>query len=388
MITPAYSPTATERVLPRMALDFTTAVLDSRVTVTRALNTATAINSSGFVAIVNANLPRFDYDPSTLQCKGLLIEEARSNLLLQSSNFSTSWVTDVGSCTVTSDDDISPDGTQNADKLAFVGTNANRYQTVAGLTIGASYTMTVWLRVASGTASVSIGNINAGVNVAQTVTTTWQRFTVTQTASATTRYPQITATNVDVFAWGAQLEAGAFATSYIPTTTTSLTRNADVVSMTGTNFSDWYNQAAGAFAVSFDRIAAVSASFSGGQPRTLRVVNAAVTDFFILGGNSSFGEQLIGRASGVDTVSIQTGVQITANTVATECFGYAVNNFALSVNGASAQTDVSGANPATMDVLHIGDGVTATRNINGHVRKISYWPQRITNAEVQAFSKG
>jgi hypothetical protein len=56
MITPAYSPTATERVLPRMALDFTTAVLDSRVTVTRALNTATAINSSGFVAIVNANL--------------------------------------------------------------------------------------------------------------------------------------------------------------------------------------------------------------------------------------------------------------------------------------------------------------------------------------------
>jgi hypothetical protein len=388
MITPAYSPTATERVLPRMALDFTTASLDPRVTVTRALNTATRINSSGLVEGVNANLPRFDYDPSTLQCKGLLIEEARSNLLLQSSNFSTSWVTDVGSCTVTSDDDISPDGTQNADKLAFVGTNANRYQTVAGLTIGASYTMTVWLRVASGTASVSIGNINAGVNVAQTVTTTWQRFTVTQTASATTRYPQITATNVDVFAWGAQTEAGAFATSYIPTTTTSLTRNADVVSMTGTNFSDWYNQAAGAFAVSFDRIAAVSASFSGGQPRTLRVVNAAVTDFFILGGNSSFGEQLIGRASGVDTVSIQTGVQITANTVATECFGYAVNNFALSVNGASAQTDVSGANPATMDVLHIGDGVTATRNINGHVRKISYWPQRITNAEVQAFSKG
>jgi hypothetical protein len=388
MITPAYSPTATERVLPRMALDFTTAVLDPRVTVTRALNTATRINSSGLVEGVNANLPRFDYDPSTLQCKGLLIEEARSNLFLQSSNFSTSWVTDVGSCTVTSDDDISPDGTQNADKLAFVGTNANRYQTVAGLTIGASYTMTVWLRVASGTASVSIGNINAGVNVAQTVTTTWQRFTVTQTASATTRYPQITATNVDVFAWGAQLELGAFATSYIPTTTTSLTRNADNVSMTGTNFSDWYNASEGAFAVSFDRIAAVSASFSGGQPRTLRVVNAAVTDFFILGGNSSFGEQLIGRASGVDTVSIQTGVQITANTVATECFGYAVNNFALSVNGASAQTDVSGANPATMDVLHIGDGVTATRNINGHVRKISYWPQRITNAEVQAFSKG
>ena len=246
MITPAYSPTATERVLPRMALDFTTASLDPRVTVTRALNTATRINSSGLVEGVNANLPRFDYDPSTLACKGLLIEEARSNLFVQSSNFATSWVTDTGSCTVTTDDVVSPDGTQNADKLEFVGTNANRYQTVVSLTIGASYTMTVWLRVASGTASVSIGNINAGVNVAQTVTTTWQRFTVTQTASATTRYPQITATNVTVYVWGAQLEAGAFATSYIPTTTTSLTRNADAVTMTGTNFTSWYNSSEGA----------------------------------------------------------------------------------------------------------------------------------------------
>jgi len=58
MITPGYSPTATERVLPRMALDFTTAFLDARVTVTRALNTATRINASGQFEIVNANLPR------------------------------------------------------------------------------------------------------------------------------------------------------------------------------------------------------------------------------------------------------------------------------------------------------------------------------------------
>ena len=87
MITPAYSPTATERVLPRMALDFTTGVLDPRVTVTRALNTATRVNSSGLVEIVNANLPRFDYDPVTLAPKGLLIEEARTNLFFQSQAF-------------------------------------------------------------------------------------------------------------------------------------------------------------------------------------------------------------------------------------------------------------------------------------------------------------
>jgi hypothetical protein len=422
VITPAYSITATERVLPRMALDFTTGVLDPRVTVTRALNTATRINSSGLIEIVNANLPRFDYDSITLAPKGLLIEEARTNLLTYSDQFdNAAWVKSGLNTTGTPayiDVAVSPDGTQNADFMIEDAANS-QHTTRVSATMAATTTHTYSFFVkAAGRINISASRFNSAVvpSFVHTFTLTgsgsssggtvtalsngWYRcsgsFTTTgagvggfvillSDGTGTTYQGDGTS---GVYIWGAQLEAGAFPTSYIPTTTTSLTRNADVVSMTGTNFSDWYNQAAGAFAVSFDRIAAVSTSFSGGQPRTLRVVNAAVTDFFILGGNSSFGEQLIGRASGVDTVSIQTGVQIAANTVATECFSYAVNNFALSVNGASAQTDVSGANPATMDTLHIGDGVTATRNINGHVRKISYWPQRITNAEVQAFSKG
>lgn len=69
MITASFPLTATERVLPRLALDFTTGVLDPRVSVTRALNTATAVNSSGFIAVVNADLPRFDYDPVNLSAK-------------------------------------------------------------------------------------------------------------------------------------------------------------------------------------------------------------------------------------------------------------------------------------------------------------------------------
>jgi hypothetical protein len=429
MITPAYGMTATERVLPRLALDFTTGTLDPRVTVARALNTATRVNSSGLIEIINANLPRFDYDPVTLAPKGLLIEESRTNLMLQSQAIDQSpWAVSQLNTTGTPayiDVAASPDGTQNADKLIPNTVSTQHYaqqaitladNTVYALTVYAKASELIAIRLSLGTKAGAFPgayfNLSTGVvtnEVSSPVSTSitpvgngWYRCTVVANSGTGGTAPQlriwaISGVNTISFAgndsdgvlvWGAQVETGAFATSYIPTTTTSLTRNADVVSMTGTNFSDWYNQAAGAFAVSFDRIAAMSASFSGGQPRTLRVTNTGATDFFILGGNSSFGEQLIGRASGVDTVSIQTGVQITANTVATECFGYAVNNFALSVNGASAQTDVSGANPATMDVLHIGDGVTATRNINGHVRKISYWPQRITNAEVQAFSKG
>ena len=83
MITTSFGLTATERVLPKLALDFTTASLDSRVTFTRttgASNPATYVNSSGAITAATNNQPRFDFNPVTLVCKGLLIEESRRNL--------------------------------------------------------------------------------------------------------------------------------------------------------------------------------------------------------------------------------------------------------------------------------------------------------------------
>ena len=129
MITPSYATTATERVLPRMALDFTTGVLDPRVTVTRALNTATRVNSSGYVEIVNANLPRFDYDPVTLTPKGLLIEEARTNLLTYSEQFDNAAWGKQGS-SVSQNVQTSPDGSVDADKLIEDATTGEHRLTI------------------------------------------------------------------------------------------------------------------------------------------------------------------------------------------------------------------------------------------------------------------
>ena len=84
MITPSFPLATARRALPNLDLDFTAASLDARVTVTRANNTATVINSSGVIAVVNANLPRFDHDSVALTCKGLLIEASRTNALLNS----------------------------------------------------------------------------------------------------------------------------------------------------------------------------------------------------------------------------------------------------------------------------------------------------------------
>jgi hypothetical protein len=155
MITPAYTPAATERVLPRMALDFTTGVLDPRVTVSRALNTATRINSSGFVEIVNADLPRFDYDPTTLAPKGLLIEEARTNLLLRSQEFENAeWAAGI-STSVAANTAVSPSGTQNAD-TATIDASTPLIRQAGNVTNGVAYTLSVWVKASSSSGAANI----------------------------------------------------------------------------------------------------------------------------------------------------------------------------------------------------------------------------------------
>lgn len=91
---------------PTLAFDFQSA---------RAASTATRINASGLVEVVAADTARFDFNSVTLACRGLLIEEQRTNLLRQSQNFGIYWSNADSSESV--DVAVSPDGTQNADKL-------------------------------------------------------------------------------------------------------------------------------------------------------------------------------------------------------------------------------------------------------------------------------
>lgn len=410
MITPAYAPTATERVLPRMALDFTTGVLDPRVTVTRALNTATRVNSSGAIEIVNANLPRFDYDPATLAPKGLLIEETRTNILLQSSDVANaSWT--KSNLSVSSDVIISPDGTQNADKLVENSANTTHGVSQSPLLTAGTHTQTIfakaaernWLRIicADGGAYVNLSTGVFGTVAAGTVSFAaksiknygngWYGIEVSFTAVLGANTILIRLATSDggqtyvgdgvsgAYVWGAQLEAGAFATSYIPTTTTSLTRNADAVSMTGTNFSNWYNASEGTFAAQF-------------IPQTVTLVTGLVS-----ASDGTTNNQLyVARNTTASSFSIGTGgasqgflvngilVAGVANKV---CGGYKLNDFGLSANAAAVAVDTVGTVP-TVSRLTIGSSSSgAVAFLNGHMQKISFYPQKLTSAEIQAFAK-
>lgn len=395
MITPAYSPTATERVLPRLALDFTTAVLDPRVTVARALNTATRVNSSGNIEIVNANLPRFDYDPVTLASKGLLIEETRTNLVLGSNDFTNGslWAVN-GTPTILANQEVSPDGTTNAATFDVVGaSNGFGVYTTYAIAAG-TYTATLFFKRISGNIVVRLGfGVNSsrvdittlavinGTNSVGTVTP-WKdgyyRFTVVvTTASAQSLNIYSIGSNTGKMAiYGCQVEAGSFATSYIPTTSGAVTRNADVVTMTGANFSGWYSSGSGAF-----QIAALPRTISGTRP-IIQADDASADNIIALRQNNADPELYI-VSSATPQAQIDAGT-VVAGTAYKLAGTWATDNCAAAKDGAAAVTDTSATIP-TPTQLRIGSDGTNYGNM--WVSKINYWPQRVTNAETQAFSK-
>jgi hypothetical protein len=379
MITPSYAVTATERVLPRMALDFTTGVLDPRVTVTRALNTATRINSSGLVEIVNANLPRFDYDPVTLAPKGLLIEEARTNLAQQSSDYNTGFWSKTSVSLTTGIDD--PAGGTSATTLTATSAFGLIQQAVAGGVSGTTYSASFWIRRRTGTGQISLrcGDLTL---IPITVTSSWVRYTVTAVAStATVRLAVVLTTSGDaVDVWGAQIEAGAFATSYIPTLASQVTRNADVVSMTGTNFSDWFNASEGTLACEFGYIGppkangAVASINNNTTSNRLLSVEVGTTSGLIATSTSGFSGATIAAMVIGNTYSTSLGVNTT--------------QFAFAYNGNATTQQAGTINATAMTQLEFGGlAGQSTRVQNIYLKNCYYYPQRLTNNEIRATSK-
>lgn len=382
MITPAFGLTATERVLPKLALDFTTASLDPRITFTRTGNTATVINSNGLIESALADTPRFDYTLNTGgACKGLLIEESRANICLQSQDLTTTWLNNLPGC-VTADAAISPDGTQNADQIVLTGGGFQYVYQDVTVVSGQVYTFSFYVKAATvGNTSFRAYPDYTGV-AATTITPTqdWVRRTITFTAVDTTARMAFaipsTGNPISIYIWGVQLELGAFATSYIPTTATALTRNADVATMTGTNFSDWYSAGIGGISVN-----SIPSTISGTRP-TIQFDDATANEIIALRGNTSNPELYI-VDNGVAQAQIDAGT-ISANNAYNLTGTWATNSCAAAINGNAAVTDSSATMPT---VTQARLGCDGTNYFNGWLRTVRYWPQRITNAETQAFSK-
>jgi hypothetical protein len=423
MITPSFALTATERVLPSMALDFTTASLDSRVTFTRSGGTATVTNSIGNVATIGANLPRFDFDPITLTCKGLLIEESRVNYIQQSADLATSWI--VSGTTIQTDQITSPDGTLTADRLtesAISGVHLTLWN-IATPASNQNFTLSCYfkpnsrtrvrLSLTNGTTGIdfnlanfdlsagtviSTSNGGNGTGVAASITNVgngWYRCVVSGQPSTLPNAVRadiylLNNSNVasylgdgvsNLYAWGAQLEVGAFPTSLIPTAGSQVTRTADVASMTGANFSSWYNASEGAFVssavISRQSSAGATAIFSANDNTSANLINCFYRASGALGANIF--------ASSISQLD-QTQLGVTAaNVIVNTGVAYKLND-AVSYANATVQTSDTSITVPTINQLQLGFTPTGAY-LNGIVRNLRFYKQRILNAEGQAFSK-
>ncbi len=240
--------------------------------VTRA-TTATRYNSAGLIESVASGVPRLDYYTSggTAGCPALLVEASGSNLLLQSEAFNTTWTPlglnafgsgSVANSTGTTD----PFGGTNSDYIqenASAGTHII-LQTPAGQVSGTTYTFSCFVKSAqrtqvnflnnagggaNATFNLSAGTATLGVGVSaliQNYGNGWYRCILTYTPTTTATFnvqvrladasgnTSYTGTGTSgLYIFGAQLEVGSIATSYIPTTTASGTRNAEVITLSG-----------------------------------------------------------------------------------------------------------------------------------------------------------
>jgi len=236
--------------------------------------TATRVNSSNLIESVAINVPRLDYTGGG--CPSILVEPARTNRVLRSEEFdNASWT--KTNTTITANSSTSPDGTSTADILVENSTSnvvfgVNALSRPSGLTLTTTYSVSFFakkitrdfcyfndfngfqtpiVKVFFNLQTGLVGNTSAGVlnPKMENYGNGWYRcsfqFVATSAAGTQIDYRIASATTDNVLTytgvigqqaiaiWGAQFETGANATSYIPTTTATVTRNADVISKTG-----------------------------------------------------------------------------------------------------------------------------------------------------------
>ena len=315
-------------VLPSMALDFLTEpVLSSDVTFSRS-SAATRVGQDGLIQTVAVNTPRFDYDPATLSPRGLLIEEARTNLLVNSPINGDALPTQNVSVTAV------------PHTISFYGTGTI---TLSGAAV-----------------AIVIGS---------------GEYPNRQTLTFTPILGVLVCTVVGLVQF-AQLEVGGFATSFIPTAASPVARSADNATMTGANFSSWYNATEGTVVSSWSALGFVLSSMvaSISDSGTTNVIQQLL-------GNSTIARFGV-RTLGVDQAVLDNTVTITAvNRMAS---AYKANDFALAVNGGTIATDAAGTIPV-VDRLGIGSRL-GTLQLNGHIRSIAYYNRRLPNIQLQALS--
>ena len=411
-------------IRPTLDLNFAaTKSLDRRITFTRD-SIGTYADELGIVRYASNNVPRFDHDPTTGESLGLLVEESRTNLFTYSEDYTQSdWF--KGRVGITANTTTSPDDTQTADLLTENNTSTGEHyigQVGFNYTSGQSYTWS-WYVKPNGRTNVyckvytnfntanAILNLDTGtvyhVSAEQFDSTTyerlsngWYRVSFTKTAISTgegnvllgfanssTTYAYLGDGTSGMYYWGAQVEAGSFPTSYIPTSGSTVTRATDIAKIAGDSFSSFYNPTESTILVDVKGNVPVS---QGGQRNIFHLGNDNSNGYGFFKEGGGLNKFLHIRSGGSTVSNFDSGVDFPYQT--TVKFGAAFTNGDQAMyfddvlrTGTATTTGISAAN---ITALNIGASNTQGANSwTGTISKLSYYPKRLPNAQLQGLTQ-
>jgi len=341
------------------------------------------------------------------------VEPSGTNLLLQSEAWNVSpWAATSGSqgATVSGNVTASPDGTTNADKLIEAAVTGNHFclQSLT-LTSGTTYTASFFVKASERTRgrlrtsgsgvywdldfNLTSATVTGGTNsFIQNFGNGWYRigatFTATQASNNFILFLFDASGNVSytgdgtsgLFVFGAQIEVGSVATSYIPTTTAAITRAADVISVSGA-VSGCIGQTEGTIYAEFEY------KTNTAERRLIALSNGTASDrVMVWTQNNTLFAQVEGG-----TITLASPITEGYHKLA---FAYQQNGVSgtlfASLDGGAVVSGTSAAFPASLTDINIGKNeATATSTFfwNARIRAAALYTTRLTNAELAAMTQ-
>lgn len=413
-------------IRPSLNLNFARSkTLDPRIDVSRT-TTATYVESNGLIESVNTDEPRFDHDPVTGECLGLLIEQSRDNICFYGTTIQNFSIRSGG--TLTANAVTAPDGTTTATRVQANGSVVGFYDDGTGKTYtsGETYTFSCFFKAngtdevvillygatwtgADGTSNVvgkfdltngttidqdtdgnnTTRNPSGGAKI-ESYPNGWYRCSITETCTTThTQIHQLirsVVNNGDIYAWGYQIEECSYASSLIITTTNAtVSRGNDNYKIDGTNFSDFYNPSESSIYVRFNikgpfltngynKLYEISDGTADNRYQTLlNGENSSIYESFLIAGSNNLNFN-------ASTITFGSFHEVVAG------FGTSYKRYAYNASGIlDTNTDTSiGISTFSPTQLKIGSQESPnSRYLNGYISQLVYYPTKLTDDQLQ-----
>jgi|SaaInl1SG_22_DNA_1037389.scaffolds.fasta_scaffold00332_52 hypothetical protein len=341
---------------------------------------ATRVNKDGLIETTVANQARLNYDPTNPQDPHLLLEPTRTNLITRSYEFGTIWAKG-GSTTVTTDFSTAPDGTNTASRLQMPSGFGTYLSIAASMSSGTSYSLTFYIKNNGGQAlDFGVWQLSSGGtktdSLLVTPTDEWVRYELNFTADSNSNYVFLDNNNnsnsVDCLIWGAQLEAGSYPTSYIPTSGSQVTRTKDTCINGGDDA--LFNDSEGVLFLDVE----IPNNSSEVKQTSLNngTTNEAVKILQLNG--TTFRFEVV-MSSGTNFSQDITVSPYQRNKLALQ---YKANEYKVFVNGVKQSVTQRSTLPTGLDRFNFNRGFSTTDDFTGKIYQAIYFNTALTDAEL------